>query len=197
MTLDAVVLAGGASSRFGGDKLAAVIDGGTVLGRATETARAVAGRLLLVIGPDDPDPGLQDVTVARDPIAHRGPLAGLVTGLLTLSHPDLVLVLAGDMPSVQPPVLRMLVERLRADPGLAITHLEADPVATLPLAARAAVALPAARALIKADRRSLRALLDAVPSVAIPSADWKALDPQGQTLVDIDTRDDLARRPAG
>jgi molybdopterin-guanine dinucleotide biosynthesis protein A len=191
---DAIVLAGGASTRFGGDKLAAPIDGDTVLGRSVATAREVAGRVVLVIGPDDRAPAIEGVILARDPVAHRGPLAGLVTGLETLVDPDIALVLAGDMPGVRSPILRLLVEALRADPSLAIAHLEANPVATLPLAARPEVVLPVARALLAADRRSLRALLDSVPSHAIPAAAWRAIDPDGATLRDIDTPQDL-RRP--
>jgi molybdopterin-guanine dinucleotide biosynthesis protein A len=192
--LDAVVLAGGASTRFGGDKLAAPIDGGgTVLGRSVGTAREVARKVVLVIGPDDPQPSVDGVTLARDAVAHRGPLAGLVTGLEALDDPDVALVLAGDMPTVRPPVVRLLVDALQADPTLAIAHLEADPVATLPLAARPDLVLAVARALIAADRRSLRALLDSVPSHEIPAADWRAVDPGGDTLRDIDTPEDLHR----
>jgi molybdopterin-guanine dinucleotide biosynthesis protein A len=133
------------------------------------------------------------VILARDPVAHRGPLAGLLTGLEALTDPDVALVLAGDMPGVRPAVLRLLVEALQADRSLAIAHLEADPVATLPLAARPGVVIPVAHALIAADRRSLRALLDSVPSHAIPMADWRAVDPGGATLRDIDTPEDLNR----
>jgi molybdopterin-guanine dinucleotide biosynthesis protein A len=193
VTLDAIVLAGGASTRFGGDKLAATIDGRTVLARSVATAREVARRVVVVIGPDDPVPELQEVVLARDPVAHRGPLAGVVTGLAALADADVVLVLAGDMPGVRPSVLRLLVDALGADGSLAIAHLEADPVATLPLAARASVVLPVARALIAADRRSLRALLDSVPSQPIATAAWRAVDPQGESLRDIDTREDLRR----
>jgi molybdopterin-guanine dinucleotide biosynthesis protein A len=53
--------------------------------------------------------------------------------------------------------------------------------------------LPAARALLDADRRSLRALLDTVPSRAVPSAEWRAVDPEGRTLRDVDTPADLDR----
>ena len=193
MRIDAIVLAGGAATRFGGDKLAAVIDGETVLGRSVAMARRLGDRVVVVVGPGDPDPGLDGVTLARDAVAHRGPLAGLLTGLEALPGADLVLVVAGDMPEASPAVLGLLLGALHGDASLAVAHLESEPVATLPFAARAATVLPAARRLLDADRRSLRALLDTVPAMVVPAAEWRALDPDGRTLVDIDTPGDLPR----
>ncbi len=193
MTPAAIVLAGGASTRFGGDKLAAQLDGQTVLARSVAVARAVAGEVLVVLGPDDPDPGIHGARVARDPIAHAGPLAGVVTGLGALHDRGTALVLAGDMPRVRPPVLGLLVAAIEDDDDVAAAHLEADPVATLPLAVRPSVVLAAARRLLGEDRRSLRALLDALPAVVVPSATWRAVDPEAETLLDIDVPEDLAR----
>jgi molybdopterin-guanine dinucleotide biosynthesis protein A len=197
VNVDAVVLAGGAATRFGGDKLATPLDGDTVLGRAVAVARQVAARIVVVLGPDDADPGLAGVALARDPIAHRGPLAGLVTGLEALggngNGDRVVLVLAGDMPRVRPDVLRLLVDALSADQRVGVAHLDSEPVATLPAAVSASVALPAARGLLAADRRSLRALLDSVSVAVVPADVWRRLDPGGETLVDIDTRADLDR----
>ena len=192
MTVDAIVLAGGAATRFGGNKLAATMDGDTVLGRSVAMARAVAGRVVVVLGPGDPDPVLEGVVLARDPVAHRGPLAGLLTGLEALPDGDVVLVLAADMPWIRPAGLALLLATLGDRPALGTVILEADPVATLQLAVHAGAVLPAARALLEADRRSLRALLDAVPSLAIPSTSWRAVDPAGESLRDIDTPADLA-----
>jgi molybdopterin-guanine dinucleotide biosynthesis protein A len=191
VSVDAIVLAGGAATRFGGDKLAALIDGDTVLARALVPARQVADRIVVVLGPSDADPALAGVVVARDPVAHRGPLAGLVTGLEALPDAGTVVVLAGDMPTVHANVLALMVEAIDGGPTADAAYLEADPVATLPMTVRAANVLPAAQALLAADRRSLRALLDAVRSVEIAAARWRALDASGETLRDIDVPADL------
>jgi molybdopterin-guanine dinucleotide biosynthesis protein A len=191
VTVDAIVLAGGAATRFGGDKLAARIEGETVLARSLTAARRAAERIVVVLGPSDDDPGLPGVALARDPVAHRGPLAGLVTGLEALPAAEVVLVLAGDMPTVRPDVLALLVEAIDADPNVAAVHLEADPVSTLPMAVRAQVVLPAARTLLAADRRSLRGLFDSVTTVSVAAVRWRALDRSGATLRDIDVPADL------
>lgn len=199
----AIVLAGGASSRFGGNKLAAELEGRPVLEHALRAAAAVASQIVLVIGPDDPAPWMPadlgaGVVLARDAVAHRGPLAGLEAGfgaLAALPRPvDVAIVVAGDMPTLVPAVLELLAGTLAHDPSLGVACLEADPASLLPAAVRPSVAGPAASALLAADRRSLRGLLAAVPTAVVPAGDWRALDPHGATLRDVDTPDDLAGR---
>ena len=97
------------------------------------------------------------------------------------------------MPRLVPGVLRLLVERVARDGGTAAAVLESDPVPSLPVALRASAALDAARTLLAADRRSLRALLDELAAVTIPAGEWRLLDPAGATLADVDTPEDLAR----
>ncbi len=76
-------------------------------------------------------------------------------------------------------------------PATGVACLEADPESPLPMAVRPSLAGPAAALLLAAERRSLRALVAAVPSVAVPSATWRRLDPDGVTLRDVDTPGDL------
>ena len=61
----------------------------------------------------------------------------------------------------------------------------------LPLAIRPSLARPVVDALLREDRRALRALLDRLPMALVAAADWRALDPGARTLVDIDTTGDL------
>jgi len=196
----AIVLAGGASSRFGANKLAAPLDGRPVLEHALRAAAAVASPIVLVVGPDDPVPWLPgdlpvDVVLARDAVAHRGPLAGLAGGLTALaslpSPADVAIVVAGDMPTLVPAVLELLAGALARDPSLGAACLEAEPASPLPAAVRPLVVAPAAATLLAEDRRSLRGLLAAVPTFVVQAADWRAIDPDGATLRDVDTPDDL------
>jgi molybdopterin-guanine dinucleotide biosynthesis protein A len=194
------VLAGGASSRFGGNKLAVPLGGRPVLEHALLAAAAVGNPIVLVVGPDDPVPQMPadlgaDVVLARDAVAHRGPLAGLVAGLAALPRSvDVAIVVAGDMPTLEPAVLGLLVRALVRDPSLGAVCLEAEPPSPLPAALRPSVAGPAAEALLAVDRRSLRGLFDAVTTATVPGADWRALDPDGVTLRDVDTPGDLTGR---
>jgi molybdopterin-guanine dinucleotide biosynthesis protein A len=63
----------------------------------------------------------------------------------------------------------------------------------LPLAIRVQPGSRAAREAVEAGHRSLQALLDRIPAVELPAADWLALDPEARTLTDVDTRADLDR----
>lgn len=200
MTTAAIVLAGGASRRFGGDKLAAMDRDLPVLHHALRAVGTLAGPLVLVLAPAAPAPpipaGLDGrVTIARDPEAHQGPLAGLAAGLAALppGTPS-ALVVAGDMPNAVPSVLGLMVAALAADESLGMVTLGAEPAAPLPAAVRPGIAGPAADGLLASGRRSLRALGDAVPSLVLPAASWRVLDPDGRTLRDVDVPGDLSER---
>ncbi len=98
------------------------------------------------------------------------------------------------MPALRPAVLHALLDGLRngtADASI-LSPAPAPFVQPLPLALRRGPALDAATRLLAADRRSLRALLDELHTTTVPAAVWRALDPEGATLVDIDTPEDLA-----
>ncbi len=205
----AIILAGGASSRFGGDKLAARLDGIPVLEHALRAVAQVADPVVVVVSPDAPSPSVPAdlgvvVVPARDLVAHQGPLAGLVNGLNALrswaesagggTAPDVVVLVAGDMPTLAPSVLELLAATLDADPSLVAVSLATEPSSPLPAAIRPSITAPAAALLLSEDRRSLRGLLEAVPSAVVPSAVWRAIDPDGRTLRDIDTPEDLRGR---
>jgi len=202
----AVVLAGGAAARFGGDKLAMDLGGRPLLHHALEACAAVAPTIVLALAPDASVPPLpplpeRRILVARDPAAYRGPLAGLSAGLdvaaAAVPDAETAVLVGGDMPALVPAVLGTLIDGLAspATPGTprpdAVT-LDAEPPATLPMAVRIEAAADAAHALLDADRRSLRALLDRLPSTRIDAVIWRALDSDGRTISDIDTRGDLA-----
>jgi molybdopterin-guanine dinucleotide biosynthesis protein A len=213
-----IVLAGGRSSRFGGDKLAAELGGESVLG-ATIAAVAPLADAIVVAGPVRPDglaAGEAPVTVVEDAEPFGGPLAALA-GVLDAAverriEPGpfgLGLVVGGDMPRLVPAVLVRMLDVLDVDPSVDAVLLARppDPIAdspaprdgraarrpVLPLAVRLRPAADAARVALAAGDRSLEALVDRLAHVELPAAAWQALDPGALTLADIDTRADLDR----
>ena len=188
-----IVLAGGASSRFGTDKVMASFDGRPLVHHALDRVAQCVDEIVLVLAPDADMPPLPPdlagrVTIARDSTAHGGPLAGLATGLDAISGraPGIALVVGADMPRLAPAVLQLLVATLEDEPATGAAVLEADPPATLPMAIAIDLAGLAANALLAENRRSLHALLDTLHATTIPASTWRALDPDGHTLDDID-----------
>jgi molybdopterin-guanine dinucleotide biosynthesis protein A len=186
-----IVLAGGRSARFGTDKLAAVVDGRPLLEHAIARVQAVAQVVVVVLAPGSARDLPSGVLVAHDDEAYQGPLAGLAAGLAVMpGDVGRVLVVGGDMPSLSPAVLRLLIEALVDETEAAVL----DDGGPMPMAVRAPAAASAAGGLLAGGERRLRALPEHLGALVIRGPDWRALDPDAATLRDIDRPTDLAGR---
>lgn len=172
--LSGIVLAGGRSSRMGRDKAALMLDGATLLDRATALLRAAGAGQVHVSGAR---PG-----GIADAVDGRGPLGGLATVLRACPDGD-VLVLPVDMPGLTAADLASLRDALAAAPAACFAGHP------LPWAARVDDALRSrVDALLAAgpSRASLRALHRAIGGIERPTpatadlrnvntpADWAA-----------------------
>jgi molybdenum cofactor guanylyltransferase len=185
-----LVLAGGRSSRFGRDKLAEPLDGRPLLDHAIDAIRSVAGDVIVVVAPDSDRPAPPDVRIVRDEHAFDGPLAGLAAGLAA-TDADVVVVVAGDMPSVRSEVLAHLVDSLATAGTDASVLAVGDDRPPLPMALRREPAAAAARDLLATGERRLRALPEALRAAVVPEALWRRDDPEGASLIDVDEPADL------
>lgn len=190
--IGAIVLAGGRSSRFGRDKLSEPIDGRPLLQHAIGAVRALTDEIVVVAAPDADPPIPEGVALVHDLRPFGGPLVGLEAGLAA-SPVDRVIVVAGDMPTLVPAVLARLLAALGEDTTAAILEV-AGPRAILPLALARRPAGAAVRRLVDVGERRLGALLGVLDVRVVASAEWRQDDPDGWTLRDIDSPDDL--RPA-
>jgi molybdopterin-guanine dinucleotide biosynthesis protein A len=192
-----IVLAGGRASRFGRDKLAEPIAGQPLLHHALGALAPVVDELLLVVSPSAPDPSLPKagfdatpVRVVRDPEPFGGPLLAVTAALEGVTAARCLLV-GGDMPFLAAPVLQEMLAAL-ARGGADVVLLESPgPIQSMPAALRTATALQAAHAARAAGARSLRALYGRVRVLTLPLGTWTKLDPERQTVRDVDTPADL------
>ena len=189
-----VVLAGGRSTRFGGDKLAAIHRGIPLLHHAVLRLGEVCPEVVVVIAPgasEVPMPFGANARFVRDAREGGGPLAGLLSGLEGVST-ELVLVAGGDMPDLSTAVLLEMLRVAGEASADAVALQDGDRFRPLPNVVRVAPALAAVRALLRADERSLRSLLHRLRTAVIDEPTWTELDPSRGTLHDVDEPGDLA-----
>jgi molybdopterin-guanine dinucleotide biosynthesis protein A len=194
-----IVLAGGRSRRFGGDKLGVIIDGRPLLAWAVEALAAACDDVIIVTaqGYHLPEAFPTPVRVVSDDIPFGGPLSGTLSGARA-AQGHLLIVAGGDMPRMEPPVLRLLLAGL--EPAHEVCVLGAgsdDDPHLLPMAMRRQAILDQMEEPILSAGRPLRSLLDRLDVSVIPGARWRRLDPSGATLVDIDSPSDLGMVSSG
>ncbi|TMK31256.1 MAG: molybdenum cofactor guanylyltransferase [Actinobacteria bacterium] len=189
-----IVLAGGRASRFGRDKLREPYRGVPLLHHAVLRISEVCPMVVVVAGPEGPDPDLPagpTLRLAHDPVEGRGPLAGLAAGLAEV-RTELALVAGGDMPDMSPSVLLAMVAEARRSGADAVALEQGGTLQPLPVVLRAEPASRTAQVLLAEEgERSLMGLLAALRVRRVGESAWRALDPQGTTARDIDRPEDL------
>jgi molybdopterin-guanine dinucleotide biosynthesis protein A len=190
---DAVILAGGAATRFGGvDKPGLDLDGRPLLAHVLDAVAAAQRRV--VVGPPRAAP--RGVLLCRESPPGGGPVAALAAGIVHTSASSVV-VLAADLPWIGPAVVRLLagLEAGKVEAAILVDRNgRLNPLA----AAWRRSTLLAALAQEPPSGRAMRRLLDGVPLVLITDEDGWSLD--CDTQADLDrARTWLAagRRPGG
>jgi len=180
--LAAIVLAGGRSRRFGGDKLETVVNGTPLVQHSVDAALGV-GASVVVVGPEHEGLPAGVVTVREDPPL-SGPYAAVAAGLTAIDvDAEIVLVLAGDL--VDPaPMLPRLLEALRGAGGAeAAVAVDASGLRQPLLAAYRVVPLLGGVSGVDPVGRAASELLDGLRTLEVHD--------EHDTTRDIDTRDDL------
>jgi molybdopterin-guanine dinucleotide biosynthesis protein A len=187
-----IVLCGGRSTRMGTSKALLPFGSETMLQRVARLLGRVVSPIVVVAAADQPLPDLpSDVIVTRDEREARGPLEGLRAGLKALpAHVDAAYVTSCDVPLLVPDFVS---EMIRLADGFDIAVMEIDGFPH-PLSAlyRASV-LPHVETLLAADRLRPVFLFDLLKTRRVQPAEMTAVDPELQTLSNLNTRDDYAR----
>jgi molybdopterin-guanine dinucleotide biosynthesis protein A len=188
-----IVLAGGRSSRFGSPKLSAELEGRSLLDHAIEAVAGLATETLVVLSPDAPAPTLPpNIRIVRDPEAFGGPLIGLAAAL-EVTTALVAVVVGGDMPRVRPEVLELMLAELRhPSRPAAVVLADSSGRRPLPLVLGISARAPLATVL-QSGERSLRGFLDRLHVLVVQPEEWRRLDPEGDTLIDVDRPEDLER----
>ncbi len=109
--LSSIVLAGGRSRRFGRDKLGVELGGRTLFQRVIDTLSGISDEIIVAVAPGQPAPCSDSplVKVVSDIIPGKSALGGIYTGL-SAAGSFRCLVVAADMPLLNPALLRYMIE---------------------------------------------------------------------------------------
>jgi len=189
MNLAGVVLCGGRSTRMKCSKAALPFGPETMLQRVVRRLGEVAQPLVVVASPGQEVPGLPaNVRLVFDHREGRGPLEGIHAGLAALP-PDheMAYVTACDAPFLVPRFVQRVADLL-GDREIAVPIIEDQPH---PLAAvyRRDVQAVIQRLLAQACFR-VGALLKVVPIHRVSAAELLDVDPQLQTLRNLNSPED-------
>lgn len=189
-----ILLAGGASRRFGRPKLIEPLDGAPLFHRPLRALLDSCDDVVIVLAPDAAQPPLPDgsgrVSFAHDSVAFEGPLAGTRVGLEHVRG-DYAVLVAADMPGVSSRLLSFMTERAASTRANAVALRDADGPRPLPAVLLVAPALALARPLLESGERRLRALVEGLDPEGLPQGVWSAADTDGAWRRDVDLPGDL------
>ena len=131
MTISAVLLAGGKSTRMGQDKTKMMFRGAPLWKNQLELLRSIQPVELVVSAQSDPAWRPADAQFAADEQPSHGPLGGLAAAFTQITA-DHLLALAIDMPFMTKAYLRRLCEQVRTGQGIVpVIENRAEPLAAI------------------------------------------------------------------
>jgi molybdenum cofactor guanylyltransferase len=199
MSLGAMVLCGGQSTRMGRPKAWLPFGPERMLQRVVRLLGSVTQTVVVVAAAGQELPELPPkIVVVRDPVAGRGPLQGLAAGLSALPEEvTLAYATATDVPFLEPRWITRLVELIDGH-DLAIPHIN-DYYHPLAALYRKSTVLPAIESLLCENRLRPVFLAEAVKTRVVHEAEMRSIDPELQTLRNLNFPEDYeqALRDAG
>lgn len=180
-----VILAGGASRRMGHDKAFLEFAGRPMIAVVAERLRAVVAEIVIVAGDTARYRSFGDRCVS-DVYPGVGTLGGIHAGLRAAAHPR-ALVVACDMPFLNPTVLRWFVQVPRPADLVVLKH--AAGVEPLHALYRKSC-LPAIERIIRNGERCAFAFYDQIDVCFVSPADIAHLDPELCSFRNLNTPDD-------
>ena len=184
-----IILAGGRSIRMGRDKASLPLPDDTNT-TFVEHLAALLGEhcseVMLVVR-NSAQAALYEhlrLPIVTDAMPDIGPLMGLYSGLhaIQASH---ALVIAVDMPFVQPEMVAFLLSQPRDDTSLFVPVVNAIPQVLFAIYPRSV--LPLIEERLRAGRRDPRSLLEVAPVTYIEEARLREIDPQLRSFVNMNT----------
>ncbi|MBM4463646.1 MAG: molybdenum cofactor guanylyltransferase [Chloroflexi bacterium] len=189
--LSSIVLAGGKGKRFGRDKLSEMIGDRTLLQRVIDRLDGLSSQILVVIAQDQSWPSVPPTSaqIIVDLYPEKGALGGIYTGLVA-SRSFHSLVVAADMPFLNIPLLRYMIEN---SPSYDVVIPRIDGALEPLHAIYSKNCLPYMQQQIERDEFKIRNFFEQVKVRYVEQAEIDQLDPQHLSFFNINTLADLRR----
>ncbi|GAB5605540.1 molybdenum cofactor guanylyltransferase [Sideroxyarcus sp. TK5] len=179
----ALILAGGDSSRMGQDKAGLVLEGATLLQRATTRMQQLFQQVIVSVRKERGDVTLPQVC---DVETDGGPLAGLAAGLASVETPWLF-ALACDMPFAEARIITHMAT-LRGTHDAVVPQVDGHPQPLFAFYAK--WALPVMLVAQEAGEKRVRAVLQRLNVRYVNEVELREFDPQFRSFFDLDTPQD-------
>ena len=189
--INAYLLAGGGSTRFGRDKALVEFDGAPMLLRMQALLTAVTKEVNVIAAPHRyADLG---ITATSDRWEGQGPLAGIITALLTTEETggeaEWNLIIGCDMPFLTREWLVYLVQRAQASRAEVVTPQSAQGLEPLCSCWRTSAAAKLQQA-FECGTRKITQAMKPLQMEVIDEADWKRFDTAGRLFWNMNTAAD-------
>ncbi|WP_456431896.1 molybdenum cofactor guanylyltransferase [Thermosulfuriphilus sp.] len=183
---------GGQSRRFGENKALFQWQGASFLERICQALEEVKLSIYIISKKNQAhyysDSGRKIIT---DLYPEQTPLVGLLSALEALPS-RWVLLVACDMPAIQPPLLNYLITLAKnTSQGAIVPIYDGRPQPLLALYSKGIY--PQAREYFLKGGRSLKGLVEQISVQFVPQKDWQRYDSQGLSFLNINRQEDLAR----
>lgn len=120
LSVTGLILSGGKSKRMGRPKAFLPYEGSTVIGHIVREIKDLFNEVFIVANEVESFEDL-GVDVVKDILPHRGPLGGILSGLMTSSN-HYAFVMACDMPLIDKRLVRELVSRRQDNDVVVLSH---------------------------------------------------------------------------
>ncbi|GIW17776.1 MAG: putative molybdenum cofactor guanylyltransferase [Tepidiforma sp.] len=194
--IEAVILAGGRSTRFGRDKASAPLRGRPLLQWVAGSVAPAADRIVIVRAPGQPLPAIDvplPVEVVEDELPGLGPLAGLAAGFAAVES-DLAFACSCDAPLIAPALVARLAAIARETAADVVRPLVGGFPQPLVAVYRPAACLSAFRRALETGAGGLRivAACEGLRVIEPGEADLRPFDPGLRSFLNANTPERLA-----
>ena len=192
-----IVLAGGRSTRFGGEeKSLKMVKGKRMICRVIDAMQDVADEIVISVRDESQrdliSQFVDSYQFVYDEIHDIGPLAGIDSCLKKING-EYVFIAACDMPFINKKAVELLFESAKGHDAAVPRH-ENGLIEPLHSVYRRDAALEAVEASIKAGERRIAAPLKRLKDVAyVSDAEIKKVDPELETFLNINEAEDMRR----